>query len=42
MKFAAIGLCYLLFLGSTLFAQESIKPGKEHAFLAETEGEWNT
>lgn len=40
MKFATIGLCYLLFVSSTLLAQESIKPGKEHAFLAETEGEW--
>ena len=40
MKLVAIGLCFVLSLASTLFAQESIKPGKEHAFLAETQGEW--
>ena len=41
MKLAAMGFCLILSVGSTLFSQESIKPGKEHAFLAETEGEWS-
>ena len=40
MKLAVLGLCFLMSLGSTLLAQESIKPGKEHVFLAEAEGEW--
>ena len=41
MKIAAHALCLFLVVGSTLFAQESIKPGKEHSFLAEIEGEWS-
>ena len=41
MKIAAHALCLFLVVGSTLFAQESIKPGKEHSFLAEVEGEWS-
>lgn len=41
MKMVAHALCLVLFLGSMLTAQESIKPGKEHAFLAEAEGEWS-
>ena len=41
MKTIGHVLLLLMYLGSTLAAQESIKPGKEHAFLAETEGEWS-
>ena len=40
MKLVAFGICLFLTMGSFLAAQESIKPSKEHAFLAETEGEW--
>lgn len=40
-RFASLVLAILLFaeLGS---AQEMIKPGPEHQFLAESEGEWTT
>ena len=41
MKIVAHVLCLLLCLGSSLAAQEATKPGKEHAFLAEAEGEWS-
>ena len=41
MKLTSLALCLLLVLGTTLFAQESIKPGKEHSFLAEAEGDWS-
>ena len=41
MKLPSLALCLLLVLGTTLFAQESIKPGKEHIFLAEAEGDWS-
>jgi len=41
MKIVTHALFLLLCLGSSLTAQESIKPGKEHAFLAEAEGNWS-
>jgi hypothetical protein len=40
MKLATLGMCLLMSLGSSLWSQEPIKPSTEHAFLAETEGEW--
>ena len=41
MKFAALAIGLFLASGSLLFAQESVKAGKEHAFLAEAEGDWS-
>ena len=41
MKLAALGISLLLTFGSLLCAQEAVKPGKEHAFLAEAEGDWS-
>jgi len=41
MKLAAFGISLFLAIGSLLSAQESVKVGKEHAFLAEAEGEWS-
>ena len=41
MKLAAFGISLFLTIGSLLSAQESVKAGKEHAFLAEAEGEWS-
>lgn len=41
MKLAQFAICLFLFVATSVVAQESIKPTAEHAFLAETEGEWN-
>ena len=41
MKLAVLGICVLFSCATSIVAQESIKPSAEHAFLAETEGEWN-
>ena len=41
MKVIAHALFLLMYLGSALYAQDAIKPGKEHALLAESEGEWS-
>ena len=41
MRLLALGLGLLLCFGSSMVAQEPVKAGKEHAFLAETEGEWS-
>ena len=40
MKLAVLGICVLFSFATSLLAQEPIKPSAEHAFLAETEGEW--
>jgi Protein of unknown function (DUF1579) len=40
MKFAVLGMFFLLSFATSLVAQEVTKPGAEHAFLAEAEGEW--
>ena len=41
MKLVVLGICLLWSVGSSLYAQDSVKPSKEHAFLAETEGDWS-
>ncbi len=41
MKLYALGILLFLSVTAPLGAQETIKPGAEHAFLAETEGEWD-
>ncbi|MDX1930334.1 MAG: DUF1579 family protein, partial [Pirellulaceae bacterium] len=40
MKLVVLGIGLVLTLANSLVAQETLKPGAEHAFLAETEGDW--
>lgn len=41
MKIATLGFCLLVILSSLVCGQQPAKPTAEHAFLAETEGEWS-
>lgn len=41
MKTVLLAFCSFLSIGSLAFSQAPIKPKPEHAFLAESEGEWS-